>query len=68
MPVGGIEGPRAEQQIARIHQGGIERFDLRLVPRGVRVALEGAFPAAEEGAEAGEGGEGGGGEEDEVGG
>ncbi len=34
----------------------------------MRVALEGAFPAAEEGAEAGEGGEGGGGEEDEVGG
>lgn len=67
MSVGRVEGARAEEQVARIHQGGIERFDLGLVARCAGGAFEGDFPAREEGAETGEGGEGGRGEEDEIG-
>ena len=59
VPVGRVEGPGAEEQVARVHEGGVERFDLRLVAgRRVRarVAFEGDFPGAEEGAEAREAG------------
>ena len=59
VPVGGVEGAGAEEQIARVHEGGVERVDLRLVagrPARARVALEGGFPVAEEGAEAREAG------------
>ena len=67
VPVGRVEGPGAEEQIARVEEGGVERFDLRLAA-GRRVAFEGDFPVAEEGAEAREAREGGrGGEEEEVG-
>ena len=67
MPIGCVERPRAEEQVARVHQRCVERFDLLLVPRRTGVALESDLPAGEERAETGQGGEGGGCEDDEVG-
>ena len=67
MTVRRIERPGAEQQVACVHQGRVQRFDLLLVPGRAGVGFERAFPAREERAEAGQGREGWGEEDDEVG-
>lgn len=67
MPVRRIERSGAEEQVARVHQRRVERFNLLLIPSRARVALERHLPASEERAEPGEGREGRRGEDDEVG-
>ena len=58
MPIRCVERPRAEEQVARIHQRCIKRFDLLLVPRRTGVALESQFPAGEQRTETGQAREG----------